>query len=199
MRFVEQPLPPVRSSDERWNSLFLLRTSNPWSIRRDTLFWTWLAVPVLVDHLGFLDLWKMSGKEDNVGSLATGSRVQQFRLPLRGRALSVGPASAWRPAHIRSQVLGPALQIFGTLSPKAECRQTADWAKTYRHRARHGLRMSTLAPRSSTARISKGNGPAASLNPFPTSFTNCGDAEGLDWPDGPGSSQLRIEISNSTS
>jgi hypothetical protein len=108
----------------------------------------------------------MSGNEDNIGVLATGSRVQQYRHSLWGKALSVGSPSAWRQAPICSQVLGGALQIFGTLSPQPECRQTGDWPKAYGHQAQHGLRISALDRRSGTSRTSRGDGPTSSLTPF---------------------------------
>jgi hypothetical protein len=43
-----------------------------------------VPVPSFNQALGNSEQWKMTGQEDNVGFLATGSGVKQFQLSLRG-------------------------------------------------------------------------------------------------------------------
>jgi hypothetical protein len=47
-------------------------------------FSTRVPVSDVIQTLGNSEQWKMTGKEDNVGFLATGSGVQQFQLSLGG-------------------------------------------------------------------------------------------------------------------
>jgi len=50
-------------------------------------------------------------------------------------ALSVGPAPPWRQAPIRSSVLGPALGVFGTLSPQTNLPTQAMRRRQLQHAA----------------------------------------------------------------
>ena len=47
-------------------------------------FSTRMPVSCFTQALGNSERWKMTGHEDNVGFLATGSGVKQFQLSLRG-------------------------------------------------------------------------------------------------------------------
>jgi hypothetical protein len=100
-------------------------------------------VPVsgFIRPLGNSEQWKMTGQEDNVGFLASGSVVKQFQLSSRGwfvrgprSSLASGACplsgSGSAPAGLRNSQLPDKLPHAGDASAGARLESTllADWA-----------------------------------------------------------------------
>ena len=79
---TRDPLPGVASYQDRHELASFL----------PNYFSTRMPASGFIQALGSSELWKMTGQEDNVGFLATGSGVQQFQLSL-GRCFVHGARS----------------------------------------------------------------------------------------------------------